>query len=210
MTKTVVKVEKAGKYRVRVNFDYEETLILSLKTLKKLDLCEGAEVSGEAYENILNDEVYPLARKKAMELLVKCDRTEKELRDRLKYAGFMEDAIDQAIDYVNHYHYINDEQYADNFIRYKSGSMSNMRLRQELSKRGIEEEAIERRLEGRDEMEILKKEMLRRLNRVSLSDENDIHKNLEKIKASFYRRGFSLSDINRIISEYMDNNNIFY
>lgn len=200
MLRTIERIEKSGKYKVRVTFDSEETLFLSVKALKRLGFNEGQEFSEELYDSLLKDEVYPLARKKALDILVRSDRTEKELRERLSYAGFADDAVNQAINYVKGFHYINDGHYAENFTEYRAANMSNLRLRQELRQRGIEDVVIEECLGMRDEVEILKKQIYRKLDFTDISDE----KKLKKIRGSFYRKGFSLSDINELMEEYMD------
>lgn len=200
MLRTIERIEKSGRYKVRVTFDSEEALFLSAKAVKRLGFNEGREFSEEEYENLLKEEVYPLARKKAMDILVRCDRTEKELRERLGYAGFAEDAVDNAVNYVKNFHYINDGRYAENFTEYRASNMSNLRLKQELRQRGIEDSLIEECLEARSEGEILKKLIFKKLDLTDISDE----KKLKKIRDSFYRKGFPLSDINELMEEYMD------
>ena len=59
------------------------------------------------------------ARKKAMKLLERMDRTEKGLSDRLLQAGFSEQAVLDAVSYVKSYGYINDSRYALNYITYR-------------------------------------------------------------------------------------------
>lgn len=50
------------------------------------------------------------ATKKAMGLLQHMDRTEWELRSKLEQAGFSEEAVEAAIQYVAGYHYIDDKE----------------------------------------------------------------------------------------------------
>lgn len=56
------------------------------------------------------------ATKKAMGLLQHMDRTEWELRSKLEQAGFSEEAVEAAIQYVAGYHYIDDKRYAKRFV----------------------------------------------------------------------------------------------
>lgn len=199
MFRTIEQIKKSGKYKVSITFDSEETILLSAKTANRLGFNEGQEFSEEDYEELLKEEVYPLARKKAMDLLVRSDRTEKELRERLAYAGFTGDAVEQAIAYVKGYHYIDDGRFAKNFTEYHAVNMSNLRLKQELKHRGIEDELIEECLSSRTEDGILRKLIYRKLDLIDISDE----KKLKKIRDSFYRKGFLLSDINELMGEYI-------
>lgn len=200
MFRTIEQIKKSGKYKVSITFDSEETVLLSAKTANRLGFNEGQEFSEEDYEELLKEEVYPLARKKAMDLLVRSDRTEKELRERLAYAGFTGEAVEQAIAYVKGFRYIDDGRFAKNFTEYRAANMSNLRLKQELKHRGIEDELIEECLSLRTEDGILRKLIYKKLDLIDISDE----KKLKKIRDSFYRKGFLLSDINELMGEYID------
>ena len=56
------------------------------------------------------------AKKKAMSLLKYMDRTEWQLRDKLSLKGFSEEAIEEAIEYVKSFHYLDDYRYAVHFL----------------------------------------------------------------------------------------------
>ena len=60
------------------------------------------------------------ARRKAMLLLEHMDRTEKGLSDRLRQAGFSAEAVEDAMNYVRSYGYLNDDRYAENYISFLS------------------------------------------------------------------------------------------
>ena len=82
-------------------------------------------------------------RKKAMALLLHNDRTKWELCDKLKRAGFEEDAVEDAVAYVESYHYLDDFRYAVRFAEIYCESRSIQRIRQDLKKRHVPEEYIE-------------------------------------------------------------------
>ena len=56
------------------------------------------------------------AVKKAMRLLEHMPRTEKGLTDRLIQEGFAPEAVQDALDYVRSFGYLNDRQYAESYI----------------------------------------------------------------------------------------------
>lgn len=199
MSRIVEEIRTAGK-KIRVAFDSGDFLFLSIKTFNQLNLKEGQELSDKDYENILKENVYPLAKRKALDILTRSDRTEKELREKLSHAGFGEEAVDYAIMYVKGFHYIDDRKYAKNYTEYKAFGMSNARLGVELRRRGISPEVIEDCLKGRREEEILKKQLYKKMDLIDISNE----RKLNKIKSFFYREGFSISDINGLMREYMD------
>lgn len=58
------------------------------------------------------EELISEAKKKAMNLLLYMDRTEKQLRDKLEEGEFPPQAVSEAISYVKSFHYLDDERYA--------------------------------------------------------------------------------------------------
>lgn len=65
-------------------------------------------------------------------------RTEKEIRDYLKSAGYDRDETDEAIDELKEYGYIDDAKYCAEYYRYaKRKSKADARILQELAQKGI-------------------------------------------------------------------------
>ena len=54
-------------------------------------------------------------REYALRLITIKDRTEKELRDKLKEKNFDENTIEEEIEFLSNYGYINDKRYAEHF-----------------------------------------------------------------------------------------------
>ena len=90
------------------------------------------------------------AKKRAMLILQHNDRTEWELTDKLNKAGFSEEAVESAVEYVRSFHYIDDERYAKRFVEIYHESRSIKRMKQDLYKRHIADEYIELALENID------------------------------------------------------------
>ncbi len=107
-------------------------------------------------ENLSAEEAELQAKKKAMRLLEYADRTEKQLRDKLKEGEFPPSAIDAAIEYVKAFHYLDDRRYAENYVRGHAGRKSRYELKQELRLRGVSDAYAEEALllaEGSGELD---------------------------------------------------------
>lgn len=89
------------------------------------------------------DNMIKEAKQKALSLLNYMDRTEYQLRQKLKEKSFSDDAIDEAVDYVKSFGYINDAGYAERYILNKQGSKSRREIYASLSQKGISREDIE-------------------------------------------------------------------
>ena len=134
-----------------------------------------------------------------MALLNFKDRTEWELRSKLSQAGFEEAVIEDAMAYVESFHYIDDKRYAENYVLFHKDSKSKQRMRQELKKRHVAEELIELAIDDgcSDDSEALKR-TIEKLLRVSDGELGQMpYKEKQKLAAKLYRRGFRGEDISR-------------
>ena len=139
-------------------------------------------------------------RKKAMSLLNHRDRTKWELRDRMERAGFSEEAIEDAIAYVESFHYIDDLRYAKRFAEIYRETRSIARIRQDLTKRHVPEEYIEIALE---EIEYDDSPALaRELGKLCRNGGESSYKERQKIAAKLYRKGFRTEDIIQAMEKY--------
>ena len=141
------------------------------------------------------EERFLLGRKKAMALLTHNDRTKREMCDRLGRAGFEQEVIEDAVAYVESFHYIDDLRYATRFAEIYSETRSIQRIRIDLQKRHVPEEYIEIALEsiGWDDSLALKKE-LRKLLKEKNAEELS-YQEKQKLAAKLYRKGFRTEDI---------------
>lgn len=140
------------------------------------------------------------AKKKAMSLLQHNDRTEWELRDKLKRAEFSDEAIDEAIEYVRSFHYIDDKRYAVRFVEIYHTSRSKKRLWQDLMKRHVPEEYISLALEQLEDGD--SEALQREIEKLTRYKEELTYEEKQKITAKLYRKGFSVNDIRRQLELY--------
>ncbi len=169
--------------------------------LRKLQLQEGEELSDALYETILQEILNPRARRRAMHLLEKMDRSTKQLERKLREGGYPEEAIAEAIAYVKGYHYLDDARLARSHIRFYQESRSRMRMTQDLLKKGIDRELIDACME--EELEQSQTELIQKLLRKKGYDsENATREERAKIYRFLLQRGFSSSDISRVLRDY--------
>lgn len=137
------------------------------------------------------------ARKKAMSLLKYTDRTEWQLRDKLAAKGFSQEAVDDAVEYVKSFHYLDDYRYAVHFVEIHHEQRSRQRMRQDMYQRHVPEEYIDLALEEICENdEIALQGALRKLTK---GETEFSYEEKQKIAAKLYRKGFRLGDIKRAL-----------
>lgn len=138
------------------------------------------------------------AKKKAMSILQHMDRTEWELRDKLTQKEFSQEAVEEAVEYVRSFHYIDDLRYATRFAEIYREQRSIQRIRQDLYQRHVPEEYIEIALESIDWDD--SPALQRAVAKVTKGKTEFSYEEKQKMIAKLYRKGFRLEDIKRELS----------
>lgn len=193
----VLSVEPCPGGKRRLHLNNGETWILYRGELHSCSLAEGSELSQVQYEQIRHDIIGKRAKKRAMYLLEKMDRTEQGLRKKLLEGEYPPDLVEEAIAYVKSYHYVDDARYADCYVRLHGASKSRGKLLTELQQKGIDRELADRVLaehdEERDEPELIRQLLQKRhydSKEATLQEQRRMYGYLA-------RRGFRSADICR-------------
>ncbi|MBO4902985.1 MAG: RecX family transcriptional regulator [Lachnospiraceae bacterium] len=219
MTVTAVEEYKKNKYRIYLNDAF--AFVLYKGDLRHFDITEGRELDDADLAQI-RAEIVKRAKLRTMHLLQSRDYTESAMRRKLKENLYPEDVIEEALAYVKGYHYIDDRRYAMSFITSHAASLTNRQISEKLRMKGIAAELITECLsdyEAEHEMsdhgfdaddgtsgnrsreeQLLYKKMGDKLKRIPEDAPMD-HAAKQKLFASFYRKGFSLSLIERVYEE---------
>jgi regulatory protein len=174
--------------------------VLYKKEVYTYGLQEDMELSPELYERILTEILIPRAKKRAMYLLEKMDRSEQQLRSKLQDSGYPAEAVDAAISYVASYHYIDDERLACAYIRYYQDSRSRMRIVQDLLKKGISKDTIEACMEAEyttDETDMIRALLAKK----HYDSQTATREEQAKMYRFLMQRGFRSSDVSKVLSE---------
>lgn len=210
MTITGIEPYYKGKGREAVYLNDKFAFVLYKGELSQYGLECGMTVDDELYEKIMKETVFPRARKRGMNLLMKMDRTEADVRGKLSEGGYPQEAVDDAITYLKSFHYIDDMRYASEYIRCKSSSMSRKQIGLKLSQKGVDKSMVEEAFtefdeeSGQDnrsaEKQLIRKLILKRCPQgVADLDYNA----KQKLYAYLYGKGFSVSEIETVVIELM-------
>ena len=193
------KIEPIDRRRSKVFLDGEFAFALYNGELRHFRIEEGGELSCEQYEAILREIVFRRARERAVYWLKCSARTEEELRRKLRDSCYPERAVDYTIELLKKYRYIDDEEYARNFVELNGARKSRAELASSLKSKGISRECVSRLLEENpvDEEEQVRKLLAKR----RFDPENADPKETARQVAYLMRRGFSYETVRRVISE---------
>lgn len=193
----ITKLEFLDKNKVKVYIEEEYRFLLYTTDIKKYKIVEYGELSEKEYEDIIVNTVFRRAKQKALAILKRMDRTEFELREKLKRADYTEDIIQKTIDYIVSFNYINDEKYARYYVKSKKSSKSKRIMTMELKNKGIDKEIIEEAMNEEftnDEVALVKA-----MGRKILTIEEMTKEEKLKLSAALYRKGFKSEDIRKYI-----------
>lgn len=194
MSYIVTSIEKSDRGRRTLCLDDKIKLQLYAGEVREYGLKTGSQIPEEVYQEILHEVLGKRATKRAMHLLERQEKTECQLRDKLRQNSYPRESIEDAIAYVKRYHYVDDERYAKTFILYHQEKRSRLRLKTDLQRRGIDGDIIDAALEEAftaDEREQIRELLFKRRFPQNSGDEGEFRKNYQFLM----RRGFKSSDI---------------
>lgn len=183
------------KDRVSIVMEDGFSFVLYKGELRLYGINVGKEIPHDAYEEIMNTVLPKRAKLRAMNLLKVRPYTEKVLRDKLSAGGYPPEIIDVAIDYVASYHYVDDRQYAEDFIYTYKERKNKKRIMTELMNKGVSKDIIEEAFENfrqEDDTDYEKEQILSFLRKKNYSSENFDYQARNKLLASLYRKGYSV------------------
>ncbi len=190
----VSKFENLGKGKYRIIFDNGVTCQVYGSEIRRFKLEDGSCLSEEQYSYLLKEVVGKRAKKRAIHLLEQMDRTEQQLREKLRTSEYPEMCIEEAVAYVRSFHYLDDARYAENFTRYRKENLSKSQIRQKLMSKGVKQETISQAIE--EEYDVDESKHIQRLLEKKKYD-NQLADTGETRRMYHYllRRGFRSADI---------------
>mgnify|MGYP002581957942 CR=1 FL=1 len=189
----VVRIEPY-KNRNKVVLDNEEKFLLYKGDIRKFKLESNQEISKVTY-NEIKQLLYERGKERALYILDKTFKTEKQIKDKLIQEMYPEDVIKRILEFLKKYDIINDKRYASMYIEYKGKT-------QDLMIKGISQDIISESFESTDysDADSLKKIIDKRAKRYNLDDRKD----LQKLYQYLMGKGYKYSDIKNELSEYFE------
>lgn len=200
---TITKITDVSKSRKRIEIDGEFAFVLYKGELAFYGMKEESEIREEDYQEIMTKILPKRAKLRAMNLLKSRTYTTVQLMEKLKTGGYPPQIIKEAIDYVASFGYINDSQYAYDFIEYNKENKSKNRIMADLRRKGISGDMVEAAWEeavGEDRAALEKKQIIKLLEKKHFSSEDATLQESQKMMAFLYRKGFAIETIRNVLS----------
>ncbi len=185
--------------KVHIYIDNKYTLTLYDDFWYRSGYSEGQEISDDELASLKGEAGFRSAYEKGLKYLSMRGYSEKELYNKLKM-NFGDEAAGRAIDKINSFGYLNDEEYCREYAEYlfKVKKYDVKRISYELKNKGINPETIDNTLKTLDNEPIQRIiDMLRSKYEKNLETEKD----RKRLVNRFIRMGYSYRDIKDAFSE---------
>ena len=197
----VTSIKELTKKRRLVYINYEPAFAVYTAELRKFGIKDGESVRKELYDSLIDDVLSKRATVRAMALLKNKDYTRKGLEDKLRDGYYPDKCVEHAIEYVSQFGYINDDKFAENYVNFKAGNKPRRQIELKLKQKGIDADIIRRVCDEfyEDNSDIELEQAKAFVEKKYTDIENVDYKELQKIKAALYRKGFSMDIINKAL-----------
>lgn len=193
----ITRLEPIDQKRYKVFIDYEYCFMLYNTDIRRYKIAEDGEISVETYDGIIKDTVYRRAKQKAIAILKYMDRTELELRNKLKQAYYSDEIVERTIEFVMSYHYIDDARFTTNYITSKKATKSKKQIQVELYRKGIDKTLMEQYLDNELENDDIA--IQKAIRKKTQTPKELTLEEKQKLIASLCRKGFLYEDVIRFL-----------
>lgn len=152
-TITAIEYQKNNKNKVNLYVDGEFKCGLTAETAVVARLKKGQELSEEKLTELLTTSEAQIAFDKSLNCISKSGKTAYQVKQYLVQKGFAPQAADSALQKLKDYKYVDDEQYAVQYVAQGKPTKGAVRLKQELMLKGVEKSVIEQALSALDQEE---------------------------------------------------------
>jgi len=204
---TKIEQQKNNIRRYSIFLDGEYSFSVSEDTLVKLRLKKGMEIAEDKIEFILEHEVISLCKLYGLKLLSYKARSEQDIRDKMSKRGYSEKAIEEAIKYLRDQKYIDDEEFAKNYIRSSiiNKKLGYNRIKNELLQKKVEGKIVEavfdELIDNDDEYERALELAIKKRNTTYKND--DIQSAYRKLGGFLQRKGYSTDVVIKVLKEVL-------
>lgn len=198
----VTGITEVTKSRSKIEIDDTFAFVLYKGELRIYGIVEGSELQEDVFREIMEKVLPKRAKLRAMNLLKQRNYTEYALKEKLRQGGYPEKVIAEALDYVKKFHYVDDKQYALDYIEYNKERKSRAKILQDLHQKGIDDTLLQKAWEeaaGEETGKLEKEQILYWIKKKQFDAESADFKEKQRMMAFLYRKGFKVEDIRSVL-----------
>lgn len=197
-TITKVEVQKRNPERVSVFIDEVFAFGAYVDDAYEYNIKKGVVLDDAAYEELINKLQFRKAKYTALEYINTGNKTEHQVRQKLKDKEYDETVIERILEFLKSYHFIDDEDFKKRYMEYQT-SVKRKSIKQtqyELYKKGVENNNFGDTLEDMSSVE--QQNIAYYLEKYGYNPDLE-YSQKQKIIARLLRRGFNYDNIRNVI-----------
>jgi regulatory protein len=201
---TAIQTQKAHPNRVSLFVNDEFVLGIRRELVFHFNLQVGDTVSEADVLAWQQEEAKANAVEMALKYITSRSKTQYQVLKYLKGKGIEEDAAAHAVSYLDSYGYLDDQQFASDFVRSRIQYKPRGKrvIKWELQQRGIKPDTIEEALDQyKDEVEAARRLVDKKLSTKHFNDREELRVFELKIGRLLARKGFSSSTIQLVMKD---------
>jgi regulatory protein len=149
-TITELKTQAKNAKRVSVYLDGQYYCGLDLQTVVKNRLKVGLSLEESELIDIQRESEFSACYNSALNLISKSVKTEKEVSDKLIKKGYLKEIVEEVIEKVKSYGFIDDKNYAERYVSTYKNVKGKRLIALELKKKGVSEKDYKEILDETD------------------------------------------------------------
>lgn len=204
-TVTSLEAQTHDEDRVSVFLDGEFAFGVHKDVAAKHGLQVGTTLTPEEQAAVEHDERYVQAKQRALNYLAHKPRTEAEVRRKLREEEAPSPVIEDVVARLYELNYLDDEAYARDYVRnrFASKKYGPVRMRRELTERGVDRAVAEAAVDDlfADENLVAAARQHAEKRWPRLADEDDPRRRKQKLYRYLRRRGFTSDTIYTVLNE---------
>ncbi|MDR3262709.1 MAG: RecX family transcriptional regulator [Clostridiales bacterium] len=167
---TKIEVQKKNKQRANVFIDGEFVCGLSCETVVLRRLKPGSEISSADLKDAVTEDEKKRALTDLFKVLSRKRLTEKQAKEYLEKKIYIPEAIEYAAERGKEYGYINDADYAAQYISVYGQKSGVLKLKHDLQGKGVDKNIIADLLDGADDAQVAFRLLEKHLKGGSITD----------------------------------------
>lgn len=195
----IAEVIPVDKRRCKVLLEEGFAFALYKGEIRHYGIEAQTELSEEIYQEIQEKILRKRARERALYLLKSADKTEAQIRKKLKEGFYPEEVIEHTLGFLREYRFVDDVRYGEQYIRTYEHKKSRRQMAFDLQQKGLDRELIRELLEenGPDEEQQIRSFLSKKNYKPGESTAEEYR----KLAAALVRKGFSYDNIRHIMRE---------
>lgn len=201
---TKIEIQKRNNKRVNIYLNEEFAFSCSMELVYKYDIRKGKMLDMDYLKNLIYKDNYIKCKRNALYIIEKSYKTEKQMYDKL-IKNFDEEVVRECLEFLKEYNFIDDNKFAEMYIKDKIDFQGRNKIRYSLIKKGIKESIIDERLCSIDDSveEKAAFHMAKKKYFYIIKGENNINKVYNKLGNYMVGNGYDFPLVKRILKEIL-------